>query len=51
MGGSGFDTTTTIRDLLLPRRFGVLQRFFEIVLIPALWAASFIALVVVAVWL
>ena len=44
------DTTTALRGLLLPRRLGALQRVFETLLIPALWAASFVALVVVAIW-
>jgi hypothetical protein len=47
---SNFDTTTTIRGLLLPARLGALQRLFEAVLIPALWVASFVTLVVVAIW-
>jgi hypothetical protein len=44
------DTTTALRGLLLPRRLGTLQRVFETLLIPALWAASFVTLVVVAIW-
>ncbi len=44
------ESTTTIRALLLPGRLGSLQKLFEAVVIPALWVASFVTLIVVAVW-
>lgn len=44
------ETTTTLRALLFPGRLGSLQKLFEAVVIPALWVASFVTLIVVAVW-